>query len=148
MAKKPVTYGDLFAHLERQLEGGEKCDNTLRLTKEFAEQHNLSFGELSQVLEDMSGHCDCEVLLNAECRVPPGDPIGQESFKTPRQIAVEQGFYCHCRVDGKPVSHEEAVKAAQAGSSVEYWAPCTKDDPHAMPDLNRAMLYETPKRRS
>jgi hypothetical protein len=141
MAKKPVTYGDLFAHLEQQLAGGEECDHTLRLTKEFAEQHDLSFGELSQVFEDMSGRCDCKVLLNAEDRIPPEDPIGQESFKTPRQIAIEQGFYCHCHVDGKPVSFEEAVKAAQVGSSVEYWVPCMRDDPHAIPDLNRATQY-------
>lgn len=143
MAKKEVTYGELFRHLKQQLAGGKTCDHTLRLTKKFAEKHDLSYGELSQVLEDMGGRCDCEVLLNAAQKIPPEDSIGQGSFKTPRQVALEQGFYCHCRVDGKPVSFRDAENAAKAGLAAEFWIPCTKDDPHAMPDLNRAILHES-----
>jgi hypothetical protein len=150
MTKQVLTYGSLFDHLEQQLTGGETCDHTLRMTKKFAEEHDISFGKLSQILEGMSGFCDCEVLLNAARKIPARDIIGQESFTLPRQLAIEQGLYCHCRVNGKPVSFEEAVKAAQAGLSVEHWIPCAKDDPHAMPDLNRAvkMLHESTEHKS
>jgi hypothetical protein len=103
-----VTYRELFDYLEQRLVDGERCDNTLRLTKRFAEQHDLSFGEPSQVLEDMCGCCDCMVLVNAAGRIPVQDIIGQESFRTPRQIAAELGLFCHCRVDGEPVSWQEA----------------------------------------
>ena len=53
--------------------------------------------------------CDLAVLLNAAAKIPPEDRIGQESFKTPRQIAVELGFYCH-------LSDEEGVNASARGN--------------------------------
>ncbi len=134
-----VKYRELFDYMYKRLADGEQCDNTLRLTKRFAEQHDLSFGELSQVLEGMGGYCDCEVLMNAADGIPAQDRIGQESFKTPQQIAVEQGLFCHCRVNGKPVSWQEAVIARKAGLLVEWYVPCSKDDPLALPDLNRAI---------
>lgn len=130
MSKQMVTYQELFGYLEKRLAGGEQCDNTLRLTKEFAEKHDLSFGELSQILEGMGGFCDCQVLLNSAATIPAQDCIGQESFKTPWHVAVELGFYCH-------LSHEEGVDASRAGQ----WVPCSKDDPDAMPDLNRAIKH-------
>jgi len=47
------------------------------------------------------------------------------------------------------VSHEEAVNAAKAGLLVEHSVPCSKDDPHARPDLNRAIrvLHESTPRK-
>ena len=135
-----VTYRELFGYLEQRLAAGEQCDHTLRWTQEFADSHGLFFGELSQIFEGLGSHCDCEVLLNAAPKIPPQDPIGQESFKTPRQIAIDQGLFCHCRVDGKPVPYPEAVAAAEAGASVELHVPCAKDDSYAMPDLNRALM--------
>jgi len=132
-------YGELFDYLEQELGKRDACDNTLRLTKLFAEQHDLSFAALSDVLMDMSGYCDCEVLFNAEFQIPHQDHIGQESFKTPRQVAVELGFFC------RPASHEEIVKASQTGLKPPSWIPCAKDDPNAIPDLNRAIkvLHQT-----
>jgi hypothetical protein len=136
-----VTYQQLFEYLGKRLAAGEPCDNTLRLTQEFAIRHGLSFGELSQTLEGLGGYCDCEVLLNAQDRIPDRDRIGQESFKTYPQIAVEQGFFCHSRVDGKPVPWQEAVAAEKAGLFVEWFVPCTKDDEFAFLDLNRAARH-------
>lgn len=92
-----TTYGKLFRYLKQEFAKGDECDNTLRLTKLFAEQHKLSFAELSEVLMGMGGYCDCEVLLNAAFRIPPQDHIGKESFKTPLQVAVEMGLFLQGR---------------------------------------------------
>jgi hypothetical protein len=136
MKKYPmsVTYGDLFDFLRNELDH-RPCDNTLHHTKAFAEQHGLFFGELAQTLNDFGGYCDCEVLLNVFARgvIDTSVGIGQESFKTPVQYAIDNGWYCTCRVTGEPGSAEES-------SSAGAWIPCKGDDPFAVPDLNRAIL--------
>lgn len=138
------TYGDLFDYLTSRPEGEEPrtCDHTLRFTKQFAEAHDLCFEDLSRILGEMYGYCDCEVLMNAAFRIPPEDVIGKETFKTPVQIAIEKGLYCNCLVDGKPASHAELVAAGRTGRKVEAWVPYGKDDPHAMPDVNRAIASQ------
>ncbi len=138
------TYGDLFEYLTSQPEGEEPrtCDHTLRHTREFAEMHGLSFEDLSRILGETGDFCDCEALVNSAYQIPHEDVIGKETFKTPVQIAVEKGLYAHCRVDGQPVSFPEALDAKEAGRKVEMWVPCGKDDPHAMPDVNRAIASQ------
>ncbi len=101
---------------------GCACDNTLRLTEEFAEKHDLSFGDLAQILGEMGGYCDCEVLLNAEERIPGDEVIGEETFQTPYGVAIEQGWYCRFNVDGECV-------------------PCSEADLYSMLDLNRAAVF-------
>lgn len=133
------TYGDLFDYLDRRLERCD-CDNQLTHTTRFAEENGLFFGELAQRLEDMGGYCDCEVLMNAAADINPEQVIGEETFVTPRQYAIEHGLYCHSRVDGIPVSFGDAVAAKHAGRTVEWHHPCGKDDPFASTDLNRASL--------
>ena len=128
-----TTYGELFDHLKQNLNSGEGCDNTLRLTKLFAEQHNLSFASLSEVLMGMGGYCDCEVLVSEELHIHDQDQIGQESFQTPKQVAVDLGLFC------RPPSDEEIVNASQTGLTIGSWIPCAKDEPNAIPDLNRAI---------
>ena len=134
-----TTYHDLFTFLDHKLTHGERCDNTLRLTKEFAASRDLSFGELSQILEETGGYCDCEVLSNAAERIPASDVIGHETFQTPTRRAIEQGWYCHSRVNGQPVSLDEAMAAKGSGLTVEWNVPCGAKDPYAMPDRNRAI---------
>ena len=41
-----VKYRQLFAYLGRRLANGEQCDDTLRLTKEFAKNTAFSLGNL------------------------------------------------------------------------------------------------------
>lgn len=88
---------------------------------------------LFEVLTGMGGYCDCQVLFNAAPRIPTQDRIGQESFKTPQQVAVELGFFC------RVASNEEIVKASQDGAKLPSWIPCAKDEPNAIPDLHRAI---------
>ena len=114
-------YKHLFTYVTRQMMGGMGCDNTLRLTHEFAEMHGLFYGELSQILEEMDGYCDCEVLLNAAGRIPDDQAIGEETFQTPKQRALERGWYCRHGDDGKFVS-------------------CSETDPGTVLDLNRAAV--------
>ena len=141
-------FPDIWDHLIAQAEGqkSEKkewwCDHTLRFTKEFAEMHDLCFEDLSRILGEMGGYCDCEVLLNSQFLIPPEDVIGAETFKTPVGIAIEKGLYAHCRVDGQPVSFPEAMAGKKAGQKVEMWVPCGKDDPYAMPDVLRAIACQ------
>ncbi len=92
--KRKKTYKHLFDYVSRQMMSGRGCDNTLRLTHEFADMHGLFFGELSQILEQMDGFCDCEVLLNSAGRIPDDEVIGEETFQTPKQLATERGWYC------------------------------------------------------
>ena len=135
------TYGDLFDYVTSKLGDNlmRECDHTLRHTKQFAKMHGLCSEDLVRIVGEMGGFCDCEVLLNSACDIPHEDVIGKETFKTYVQIATEKGFYCHCHVDGTPVSFSEATAAKEAGREVEMWVPCGKGDPHAMPDVNRAM---------
>ena len=42
--------------------------------------------------------------------IPSHEIIGQESFKTPREIAAGKGLFCHPQVNGKPVSPHEAFE--------------------------------------
>ncbi len=118
--KHKKKYKHLFDYVTRQITGGRPCDHTLRLTHEFADMHDLSFGELSQILEEMDGHCDCEVLLNTVGRIPGDDVIGEETFQTPTQRAFERGWYCRWD-NGK-------------------WVACSESDPDAVLDLNRAVV--------
>ena len=127
------TYGNLFTYLcHRRFDNGIECDGTLRLTQEFAEKHGLFFEHLAQVLGDMGGYCDCEVLLNAEPRIAADQVIGQETFMTPRQVAIERGLYCRYAND------DELLSCQKAGTGC--YVPCAEDDPGAMLDLNRAAV--------
>jgi hypothetical protein len=134
-----MTYGDLFEYLHRKL-AKRGCDHELTFVKKFAERHDLDFGPLSQILEDLGGFCDCEVMFNVVCndRIDPAQVIGQETFVTPRRYAIEHGLYCHCRISGVPVPWEEAVAAKREGVEVEWHVPCGKDDPYASPAVGRA----------
>jgi hypothetical protein len=53
----------LFTWLEEKLSDTE-CDNTLRLTAEFAELNGLDDKRLCQWVKQYDGYCDCEVLWN------------------------------------------------------------------------------------
>jgi len=115
------------------------CDFRLRYTKQFAEAHGLNFENLSRILQAMGAFCDCQVLSNVVREIPDEEVIGEETFKTPDQIAIEKGLYCHCRLDGQPIPHWAAMVAWMTGREVEWCVPCGKDDPHAMPDSDRAV---------
>ncbi len=117
--KRKKKYKHLFDYLTRRIMSGTPCDNTLRLTHAFADKNDLFFGELSQILEEMDGHCDCEVLLNVDGRIPDDEVIGEETFQTPKQRALERGWYCRCDDEGK-------------------YVPCSEKDDDAILDLNRA----------
>jgi Protein of unknown function (DUF2695) len=130
-----TTYGDLFDHLEATLSRCP-CDHTFRHTQAFAGANAVHYEKLSQTLGDCGGYCDCEVLFNASVRIPNGKVIGDEVI-TPWRLA--EGYYCHSRVDGVPVSRKEAFAAREAGSGgVEFGLRCGKDDPHAELDEKRA----------
>jgi hypothetical protein len=66
----------LFDYLDAQL-GSSGCDDTLRLVREFIRGHALPENSIVSWLEENGGHCDCEVLANAEQvveEVVPGYP--------------------------------------------------------------------------
>jgi hypothetical protein len=42
------------------------CDHTLRLVREWSDQHELPFEKLATWCRKHGGYCDCEVLANAE----------------------------------------------------------------------------------
>jgi hypothetical protein len=42
------------------------CDDKLRLTKQFANEQQISFEILEEWLGEHGGYCDCEVLANVE----------------------------------------------------------------------------------
>jgi hypothetical protein len=42
------------------------CDDTLKLTQQFAKEHSLSFEAIKQWLSTYGGYCDCEALANVE----------------------------------------------------------------------------------
>jgi len=134
---RKIRYKQLFNYLCSRSAGGHACDRTLRLTREFAEKHGLSFEHLAKVLAEMGGYCDCEVLLNAAESIAANQVIGQETFMTPTQFAIERGLYCRYAND------DELPSCQEAGTG--WYVPCAKDDPGAMLDLNRAVisLYES-----
>ena len=133
-----ATYQDLFEYLENELCHTE-CDRTLRLTEQFAEGHKLPFRKLSKLLGEMGAFCDCEVVLNVPNHAPPEEVIGEETFETPLQAAINRGLYAHCRINSKPVSFAEASAAKGNGIAVKWWVPCTEHDPFAIPDTTRAI---------
>ena len=138
-----ATYGQLFEYIDSQLEGEiARCDRTHRHTMKFAEMHGLCFESLSSILADTGGNCDCKVLINSIMNISEEEVIGIETFTAPMRIAIEEGFYCHCHIEGAPVAFSEAMAAKEAGQKVEMWVPCDEDDPHAMPDLNRAVARQ------
>lgn len=68
-ASKPVLES-LFNWLDERLSGAE-CDDTLRLTLEFAKLNGLDGQCLCAWTEKYGGYCDCEVLGN----VPDTNPV-------------------------------------------------------------------------
>ena len=68
-APKP-TLDSLFNWLDEKL-GETECDDTLRLTLEFARLNGLDATRLCNWTEKYGGYCDCEVLGN----VPDTNPI-------------------------------------------------------------------------
>jgi hypothetical protein len=137
MSGVKVRYGDLFDYLGERIpeDGG---DDTLDLTWRFAEEHGLYYGELSQLLQETGGYCDCEVLMNSAEYISDDEVIGEETFVTPVRYAIEHGMYCHERLAGDPISFADAVAAKEAGLKVEWHVPCGKDAPFAFPDVTRA----------
>src|SRR5580692_5253788 len=105
-----MTYNNLFNYLTTALEL-EHCDNTLTYSHAFALGYGIDWHALRTILQECGGFCDCEVLLNAQTMIPEEDVIGQETFKTPHQLAREQNLYCHCRVNGQPVDYQDALTA-------------------------------------
>jgi len=134
---RKTRYKQLFNYLGSRFAGEPTCDGTHRLTREFAEKQDLSFGELTQSLGEMGGYCDCEVLLNATERIPADEVIGEETFQTPYRVAIEQGWYFRYHVDGVPVDEDKVLVAREAGRTVEC-LPCSKADLYAELDINRA----------
>jgi hypothetical protein len=63
MPKEILT--SFFNYLDQQLTE-QGCDDTLRFTKEFAEEHQLAFGAIRVWLSNYGGYCDCEVSANVE----------------------------------------------------------------------------------
>ncbi|MVN78200.1 DUF2695 domain-containing protein [Hymenobacter sp. HMF4947] len=71
LAGLPMDLGQLkglFDYLDAALSKTE-CDDTLRLTKQFAAEVDLPFEPLQKWLSDQGGYCDCEVLANVEEKV-------------------------------------------------------------------------------
>ena len=60
--KKLAAY---FGYLDQQLTE-QGCDDTLRITQEFAASENLAFESIKQWLGNYGGYCDCEALANVE----------------------------------------------------------------------------------
>ncbi len=131
-------YNDLFCFVARQLEECP-CDHTLKNAKRFAEQNDLFFGELTEILEGFNGFCDCEVLLNVTGVIDGAELIGQNEIETPGRYAARNGLFCHCLVDGVPTPFVELEAARCEGKSVRFHVPCKREDSYACPDLNAAM---------
>jgi Protein of unknown function (DUF2695) len=55
----------LFDHVDAQL-AQQKCDHSLRHTREFIHSHGLPEDAVVHWLEDNHGYCDCEVIFNSE----------------------------------------------------------------------------------
>lgn len=55
----------LFDYLDAKLEASE-CDDSLRHVRDFISSHALPEDAIVNWLEEHGGHCDCEVLANAE----------------------------------------------------------------------------------
>ena len=55
---------ELFDHLDAALSSG--CDQTLRLTRAFLQERELSENTVIPWLKSYGGYCDCEVLANVE----------------------------------------------------------------------------------
>ena len=60
----------LFDYLDERL-GETECDDTLRLTLEYAKLKGLDENRLCAWTEKYGGYCDCEVLGN----VPDDNPV-------------------------------------------------------------------------
>jgi hypothetical protein len=57
----------LFDSVDQQLTD-QNCDDTLKYTLAFLNQHGLSVEPVIKWLEAAGAYCDCEVLANAEQR--------------------------------------------------------------------------------
>jgi hypothetical protein len=55
----------LFDHVDTQLQNDD-CDDTLRISIEFAEESNWDVDGVVEWLRSNGGYCDCEVLMNVE----------------------------------------------------------------------------------
>ncbi len=140
-----IRYEELFDHLHTTLPH-QPCDHTLRHTAAFAKQHGLCFVALAQLLEDYGGHCDCEVMLNVSVMqgIDADELIGQESFTTPREYAIEHGLFCHNLVNGVPADWWQVNTAKQAGvSDIQFLVSCGPDDSCAFPDVAKALMVMT-----
>ena len=70
------TWADLFTFIEKNLQMIPcKAGRHLELVKLFCKNHNLDFQRIALVLTEHGGHCDCEVLLNAEDRLWEGGKL-------------------------------------------------------------------------
>jgi hypothetical protein len=55
---------DLLKHLDHRL--AEPCDETLVMTRRWAEDHGVPWSRLEIGLHDSGAGCDCEVLANVD----------------------------------------------------------------------------------
>lgn len=73
----PELMRGLFDFVDEKLSNGE-CDSSLTHTLTFLGQRELPVEPVVRWLQDAGGHCDCEVLANAEGRFlfafPEGEP--------------------------------------------------------------------------
>lgn len=143
-----VTYGDLYEFISdrvsiEEIELGWRirgCGHDYKLVQHFCEMHDLFFGELTQRLLDFGARCDCGVILNVARQIPNEIVVNDETFLSPREIAIEMGWYVHCLADGEPCNLFECVHARdELGLPTQFWVPCEPDAPYAHPDINRAM---------
>lgn len=44
----------------------EGCDHTMRFTEQWAANHQVSWEQLAEGLEEFGGYCDCEVVMNCD----------------------------------------------------------------------------------
>ncbi|MGI4821596.1 MAG: DUF2695 domain-containing protein [Janthinobacterium lividum] len=59
-----LLFQELFDFLDEKLACG--CDDTLRLTEQFAKENDVQVERLKTWLGEHGGYCDCEVLANVE----------------------------------------------------------------------------------
>ncbi len=71
----PISKPDLKALFDWLDEtAGERCDGTLRRTRDFLHERGLPETSVTEWLMDYGGGCDCEVLANVE--ETWGKPVG------------------------------------------------------------------------
>ena len=74
----------LFDHVDGELATSE-CDDTLRHTRQFINLNSLPEAAVVAWLQNAGGHCDCEVINNAEEALEDAIP-GYSDLPSPEGI--------------------------------------------------------------